>query len=451
MKPALVSSQSRDLKKKKYSERIQLYDSLYRRVFLQKIEKIWDVSQELVDRKQNSDIKCKSLDHETAVDSWHCNELVKASCRLPILSTSVRKPILWVKELDSSPMLPELQKFQVINSEFMACDSFKISLEISLDPESDADFKLLQSICTPTKKQQEVTLFPVPDTSSLYLETKDCRILFYREPPWIFNLHGLFVSRNEFSNIIMQSLTEDHWFRFKQIIEFARILYQCTSVEHALSFSPSSPDFMFDERNHLARYTCLLFTSVERECNVISKAIESLDFFSQLSIEDQIILLKDSFIPIDCLVFTHTYDEEIESYVFSALNGMLSFCSHRERLTMYPENQRSKGLNFFLNSFIDKFLDFLRKDYFVISVLSIICILEEKPGITCTAFLENERRLYWEILDAYINANVIAYKWPLEPETICQNIHEILRELARYANMFKQVLKEQKGTEKKQY
>ena len=412
-------------------------------------EKIRDRKEECVYLKETCDANSKRLD-ETAINSWYCNQVPNQVLHsFPMISCtpSVNKGILWVKELHSSTISPEFLKFQMIHSDFRACESFKISLEFSLDLESHADIKFLQSISTSFKKQKFQRLaFLVPDTASLYLETNNRRVIFHRDSSSIFNVHVSSVSENELSNIIMHSLTEDHWSRLQQVISFSKILYRYTCVEHDLKVIPYSPESLIQGHSHLTRYTCLLHTSLDRECNIISKAIESLEFFPQLSIEDQFILLKDAFLPIGCLMFTHIYNEDIESYVFTALNGMLSFCSYKDRLRAYPKSQCSTDLNLLLNSILDQFLGFLREDYFVISILCIICILEEKPGLTSTDFLIYEGRLYSEILHAYINANVISYKWPCETDIIWQNIRQIFQKLARYQKLFIQFVKEEKQT-----
>ena len=375
--------------------------------------------------------------------SWKSNELVPWSYSPPVTSSILypRKQILWVKELWSSPMPQELLKFRVLDTYFQACDSFKITLSISLDPASDADHQFLQSLIIPSFKRNE----PVTsdsDSTSISLQTTNGLVTFYRETSSMFNLHVSTMSKKESSIIIMESLNDQHWARLKDIISFARILYRFTYADHEVTTNRYPLEPMVHDLNQPV-YNCILNTSVEMVCDIISKAIESLSFFSKLSIEDQFIILKDSFFPVDCLLFNHTYDDEAESYVFTALDGQLSHCRHKDRLKIYSLNQYSEKLDQFYNSFLDKFFVFLRTDFLFISILSIVCVLQENPGLSCTDLLKIERKHYCEILDAYIRAKVISNEWLSDVDIIWRNIDEIFYELSKYPIIVKQFVKEQ--------
>ena len=436
MKPEMVQHSIRELSKenrqKLYCKRVKVYDSFFQNRFQQKCSHIFD-------KKDTSNDESKSSD-ET---SLKCKKLVQMSCWRPVVSpiTCPKRPIFWVKKLWSSPMPQELLKFQLVDTYYKACDSFKLTLNIYLDPESDADHQLLQSLMIPSFKNNE-TVTSHCDSTSLYLQTNNNLITFDREALSVFNVHVTTISKEESSIIIMESLNDDHWTRFKDIISFARILHRFTYVDHEVTINHDSIDQMFDDLNE-PRYTCTLFSSVVRACSIISKAIESLSFFSNLSTEDQFIILKDCFYPIDWLIFNNIYDDEAESYVFTALNGRLSYCCHRDRLKIYSSNQYTDKLDQFYKFLLDKFLAFLRTDFFFISILSILCVLQDNSGLSCTDLLERERKYYCEILDAYIRAKVISNEWLSDVDVIWRNIHEIFYELSKYPSILKPFIKEQ--------
>ena len=59
------------------------------------------------------------------------------------------------------------------------------------------------------------------------------------------------------------------------------------------------------------KYSCLLSIAINNTCKIISKAIEYLNFINELSIEDQFIILKYSYFPVDLAIFCQNYDEEL--------------------------------------------------------------------------------------------------------------------------------------------
>ena len=435
MKPAMVEHNI-DYRHYRYNKRVKVNDSIFH-------NRLQEKSPDCSDSKKTSDTESKLSDNKILLDSWKSNELVPVSYS-PSVASSIscpRKPILWVKELWSSPMPQELLKFQVVDTYFETFASFKIALNICWNPESDADHQFLQSLMIPSFKNNE-SLTSAFDSTCLYLQTTNGLVTFHREASPIFNVHVSTISKEESSIVIMESLNDDHWTRFKDIISFGSTLYEYTSVCHELTTNPYPLDQIFNNLNQ-PKYTCILYTSVERGCDIISKAIESLSFFCNLSIEDQLIILKESFLTIGCLIFNHKYDDEVESYVSTALNGKLSHCYHKDRLKIYSSNQYSNKLDQFHSSFLDKFLVFLRTDFFLISILSILCVLQENSGLSCTEFLRKERRYYFEILDAYIRAKIISNEWISDVDVIWRNIHEIFFELSKYPRIFKQFVKEQ--------
>ena len=381
---------------------------------------------------------------EKSLDSFDRKETPVAVSYSPPVSSPIicpRKPVLWIKELWSSPVAKELLNFQVVDTCFQAGQSIKSTLNIFLDPESDTDHQFLQSLMIPSLKKSQ-NLFWASDSTSLYLSSTNILVTFHREASSIFNVHVTSISKKESSIIIMESLNDDHWIRLKDLISFATIFHQFTHLDHEVTTNPYSSDQLFQNSNE-PRYTCILYMSVDRGCDVVSRAIESLSFFSKLSIEDQFIILKDSFILICCLMYNHKYDNETESYVTTALNGKLSYCIHKDRLKLQSANEYAEKLDQFYNSFRDKFFEFLRTDFLLISILSILCVLQENPGLSCTDLLETERKYYCEILDAYIRAKVISNEWVLDVDVIWRNIHETFYQVSKYPTIFKQYAKEQ--------
>ena len=110
-------------------------------------------------------------------------------------------------------------------------------------------------------------------------------------------------------------------------------------------------------------------------------------------------------------------------------------------MTHLTENFAAE-LDKFNNSFVDKFYGFLRKDYFVISILSLLCIVQDIPGLTCSARLNQERKIYCEVFAAYIKAKILSSDWILDQDDIWNHVHGIFSDLSRYISIFKQYQRE---------
>ena len=340
---------------------------------------------------------------------------------------SNKSGILWIKLNRSAVKPPFLSKFCVGDTLFEPWKIYKIVLEMSYEAEN--------SLSTNVDEYFVTTEFPdllnllTPDLLTLCLETRDCEIIFQRDPHPIFNV-TVSSSANDYTSIvIMESLTEEHWLRIQEIVSVSRILCRFLMVNHETYGTGN-------------KRSCLLFAKVGNACKIISRAIESLSFFRELCIEDQFIVLKESFCLVDCLHVAHTYDEELDSFVFSALDRNLSFCIRREGLQTYLTHDFAMELDEFNNSFVEKFYGFLRKDYFVICILSLLCIVQDKPGLTCSDLFDQERKIYCEIFDAYIKAKILSSEWTLDPDDIWTHVHSIFSDLSRYMSIFKQYQRE---------
>ena len=117
-------------------------------------------------------------------------------------------------------------------------------------------------------------------------------------------------------------------------------------------------------------------------------------------------------------------------------------CVHKDRLRIQSNKIFSKELAEFYDSFQDNFYAFLRKDYFVICILSVLCILQDKPGLSCSETFERERRFYYDILDSYIKGKVTRNEWPLDRDSIWIHIHWVSKELERHSFIYTKFLSE---------
>ena len=346
-------------------------------------------------------------------------------------SDSLIRRLIWIKELCSSQVSSEFIGFQVKQIVLEPLQYYKMVIGIDLKSKLDS--------CLPqehlTTSFSDLSLLDSLDTSSLCISTREGYVRFQCNSYPFFSLTVFTVSRCDFSSIVMESLTEYHWNRLKGLNYFFKILKKFSQVSHQITKVDCKAE---EEKNY--KFMCELFMMMNNSIKIMTMATESLSFFPDLSIEDQLIVLKESFCSLHCLHLVHVYNEEIESYVYSAVGGRLSLCVHKDRLRIQSNKIFSKELAEFYDSFQDNFYAFLRKDYFVICILSVLCILQDKPGLSCSEIFEKEARFYFEILDSYIKAKITSNEWPLDRDFIWVHIQWVLKELVRHSFIYTKFL-----------
>ena len=340
------------------------------------------------------------------------NDLLQTLCLFPNNCFLVTK-VFWIKQFPATTLFD----FQVVKMSLMPFEFFKIDIKASLH--------ILQSLKFPDVDSNESS----PSSTTISLRTREGHIEFHKECQLIFNVNVSTFSGNGSSLIIMTSFTEDDWFRLKQVISVSRILCDFWKASHEVTQTCST---LSPKQEVFVQF----LVSAEIQCKIISNSIESLSFFADLCTEDQLIILKESYYLIACLIFSHSYDEVSESFVFTTSEGKLLLGAHKNVLKTHFLGGNSQHLDQFFNTLLKSFPVFLRKDYFVISTLSILCVLQEKPGLSCSDLFEKERRFYCELLDSYVRANVISNEWPLSRESIWKHFHEILKKVSGYALLY---------------
>ena len=355
----------------------------------------------------------ETVDH-SSLTSEKYNNLLQTSCLFPNNCFLVTK-VFWIQQFPETALF----HFQVVQVSLMPFEFFKIDVKASLH--------LLESLRFPDLDSNESSL----SSTTISLRTREGHIEFHKECHLIFNVNVCTFSDNGSSLIIMTSFTEDDWFRLKQVISVSRILCHFWNSSHEVTQTVST----FNLKQEVF---VQFLVSAEIQCKIISNSIESLSFFADLCAEDQLIILKESYYLIACLMFSYSYDEASESFVFTTIQGKLLFGAHKNVLKTHFLGGHSQHLDQFFNTFLKNFPAFLRKDYFVISTLCILCVLQEKPGLCCNDLFEKERRFYCELLDSYVRANVISNEWPQSRETIWNHFHQILKEVSEYALLYKQ-------------
>ena len=342
---------------------------------------------------------------------------------LPLLCFSPPKPqvvnVLW-QEKDTKFNL----NYQVMNVTGVPCSVYQVTIQL----EDEESIRLIES----SQPCSQVQIYR--DSLTLALETRDGVQVFCRESQPLFNVYVSSQSSRGSSIIVMESLTDDHWSRMKDLIFASRSFQKISRVGLDIDYS----------KDNFGK-PIVSFSSVRQlDINYITNGMESLSFFQNLSLEDQIIILKETTYLVVLFLMSHSYDQESESFISKTPleNLVLSFCLNKNRLLTSNNGRR---MHEFYIQFLESFHDFLLKDTFVIMLLCILCVLDDRPGLSCTEILDYERKLHLEILDQYIKAKLVTEQWSLDKDCIWNHIYDLRREVEKYGSIRLTFVKEREA------
>ena len=117
----------------------------------------------------------------------------------------------------------------------------------------------------------------------------------------------------------------------------------------------------------------LKFTkSLDMFVNHITAAIESLKAYNELGVLNQIIVLKEAILPICFLLAAYTYCPRNKCQNYWSPNGQLYLAVHLSRWKKDGFRNGNQMYDFY-RTWMSKFLPFLKEDYFVITLLCMLC------------------------------------------------------------------------------
>ena len=335
-------------------------------------------------------------------------------------SKTLQPNITWLRKSRSL----QLQHF-ILQASSVPCKGYKMIVQLD-------NYSLERLLRLHPRFKKTISINVISNKyTSMEFESREGFKTFYVEQPQLptFNVYVTTQSLRNSSIMIMESMNENLWLRLKDVINVSNIFYESSWIDMSLD----------SNMNNKLNPILILILSGDIKCKNISNGVESLSFFRDLSLEDQIIALKDSFGLIVLLLAAHVYDKASESFIIPAVKGNLSFCIHKNR---YLTTDFGKPMHEFYCSFLDNFYDFLRKDIFIIVILSVLCVLQDRPGLSCSELLEQEQNLYLDLLDHYIKGKVMSDEWTLDRDIIWNHLDYIMKEVLRFEGLRRQYVRE---------
>jgi len=223
--------------------------------------------------------------------------------------------------------------------------------------------------------------------------------------------------QSSFKHMRMEGMTESLWECLQQALEVSKRIFQLlVPVQHYLQEETHDPE------SQVVIKTLTLVMDIHLKTKIAIKMFEDMHFIQNLPIEDQIILFKE--IICSSIIDLHTQDRETNTYCRTALGSHLFFQWNLHFFEGMDEYQRG-----FKNLF-DNTLDILRFDPFVITLLIIIFFLRDKPGLTQSQEIHDERVKYFQLLDIYVKAKIKSGQWQgISHQEISSNIYSIIHNL----------------------
>ena len=219
--------------------------------------------------------------------------------------------------------------------------------------------------------------------------------------------------------IVMKEVSEDLWVRLQQMIPIARLLIRFATATKTYPSQSSYSDWQ----------QVIFSVSNDAKVTQMSAIIESM--LKNFMLEDQIIVLKEALLPGIFLLRMYVYSQEDHCFLLSAFGNEVYLAIQLP--TMLKINERET----FDVNFIQQFYPFLRQDFFVITILCVLFIFDERSGISSTDLFNRERTLFRHLLDKYITAMISSGKWSVTKELVWDNIEQLLTFLPRYCQMMK--------------
>ena len=257
---------------------------------------------------------------------------------------------------------------------------------------------------------------------------------------------------------VMESMSEELWYKLTQVICASRLLQQVThvwyydqsspvsspsnscSISSSHSSSYSSSSWSGSSNEEIVMKQLLLSVNMQNLTKAVSTGIELLDTFRSLPLEDQVILLKEGVFEAGSFLCAHAYSREDNSTAWTCFDNELLFLVH---MNIVRVNSVTQDLNKEYTSFHHDFDDFIRQDAFVMNILSILCFFRERKGISCSEVIRKERELYFELLDKYFIAKLSSGDWQSSLDVIWNQIHYLMSQVLKVKVAYEKYVQDQ--------
>ena len=339
------------------------------------------------------------------------------------LPSSVIHEFLWLKSSPGSNI-----HFSIKHIQSFARHSWNIVIELPVKEGfvSGTSYSINQMMNQKTKKL-------LADSSNAFLCFDTCfteQVLFQKqslqEP---FNVQ-VSSSKNASFFLIMGSMREELWTALHQVTVAAGFFRDVSHIQHLWKHKAAT--------TNLDTVELTLASSLDFLIKGVTAGIEALDVIKEIDLEDQLIVLKETLIPVCFMLFYHTFNQQEKSFVFPCLDDNLMFCVHEAVLMSHGFPSSLVGV---FKRFLEETSDFLRQDFFVMCILCLLHVFDDTPGLSCGQVFHQQRHLYLELLEKYINANTESGRWTQSSAFVWNSVNKIMEIVSEYISLNKKRLR----------
>ena len=238
------------------------------------------------------------------------------------------------------------------------------------------------------------------------------------------------IEMNSNSKITLESMTENHWDRLKQIVMASGCFHQCSQAMHYLPDSDPLPESV---ANETVNRRLILSCSIENYTKPITAGVEAFTTFQSLPLEDQLILLKEGIAEVGMVLSILEYNKASNTFVGTCVQGSLLICVHMDNLREVKTVSQCYQQHLRIYS---EFFYFLQRDILLINLLAAIVFFKTREGLSCPEIIEKERLVYMEILEKYIEAKVKAGHWKASVEEVRYNIKNLMSQVKNVNSIY---------------
>ena len=333
-----------------------------------------------------------------------------------------RREYYWLKKIPASNMSYDLVKLKGDT-----CLQYNVIIELyvreGLIEGTNCSFEKLLS------GEESLNTITIQENPSLLLLTgRDGHVKVFQRLTSQQEFHVIVKSSLSKTVTQMSSMTDALWNQLSLMVSASTLIRNALSPRYQLislqAFEDTESTSISPEQHEYSRKQIQITVGYEKINEMIGNCLNLFSSLSLLSPEEKKILQTEAVAETILIQMTSSFERESSSFIQSLIRNHLSICSH---LDMFPKDTRTESAHKMFSKMLFDFDDFLRKDDFVITILSLLCLIQERAGInSCKNQLQQQRTLFLSLLDRYIQGKVLSRDWITAVDVIWSHIHSLL-------------------------
>jgi len=226
----------------------------------------------------------------------------------------------------------------------------------------------------------------------------------------------------------MENINDDEWDLLFQLFCAAKKFDRGNHVSHCIE-----SECVSSSNQGMTWKRISLNVHVQKYSNVVFDGVNCLKTFLSVPLEDQLILLKECTLPLVHLLAMFMADKSVKSHILYALNGHLHVGIHFNHNRL---DETTKGMDTHDTLALEIFYDFLRIDGIAFNLICCHAFFRTFDGISCIEAIEKESKLYWDLLDKYVDSKIVAGHWSVDKDSIMSNVKQVIEESIKFGEAY---------------